>query len=87
MTKLLFQKTAIASVPKTRVSEYLEESPFRLARPRSQSLAMFCERSVPGEGGWGEAGARHEQKLASLCCIIVAAGHPAIPSIPNRGVD
>jgi hypothetical protein len=36
-----------------RVSEYLEESPFRLARPHSQGLAMFANGSVSGEGGWG----------------------------------
>jgi len=36
-----------------RVSECLEESPFRLARPYSQGLAMFESGSVSGEGGWG----------------------------------
>jgi hypothetical protein len=61
-----FQKGRISEGK--RVSEYLEEGPFRLARPCSQSLAMFCERSVPGESGLGvvRPGARSEQKLASL---------------------
>jgi hypothetical protein len=35
------------------ISECLEESPFRLARPCSQSLAMLCERKRPRRKGVG----------------------------------
>ncbi|HEV2330647.1 MAG TPA: hypothetical protein VGY56_17845, partial [Verrucomicrobiae bacterium] len=49
-----------------RVSEYLEESPFRLARLRSQSLAMFCERKRLRRKGVGVSRSAVRTKLASL---------------------
>jgi hypothetical protein len=49
-----------------RVSEYLEESRFSSPAPSCQSLAMFCEWSVPAKGRRGERGLAAGAKLASL---------------------
>jgi hypothetical protein len=48
------------------VSEYLEESPFRLARSCSQSLAMFCERKRARRKGVGVRRERGASKSSQV---------------------
>ena len=53
------------------VSEYLEESPFRLARPvQTKSCDVLWVERPQRKGVGVRPGARHEQKLASLWRIL-----------------